>query len=364
MRKESARAIIIEDEKVLLMHRVRHGEEYWVFPGGGIEEGESSIEGLERECFEELGVKVRVNNLFFEKTSLKPEFLGIPELFYNCSIIGGELGTGTGPEWNGRDIEKYGTYALDWVSIGDMKDKTIYPIDLRDKIMESNKKIQNYSDEQIAKKIMDFCLGKYKFIFISGNGGSGKTTLSKSLISEINSRGVDANSIDTDDFMIDTEIRKNAKKEWIDANNNKRISDHGSVFKEAYHLDSLEAVVRSLVNNENTSYKPKKGGELIELKSDAPLTIIEGIGSAFLEKNEMVYSILLICDFSIEVNRRIDRARNGEDNLLREEVKKKCLERREQLETTVLSMKDNFDLELWSQEDYSFSVKRDGLNIF
>jgi len=206
-------------------------------------------------------------------------------------------------------------------------------------------------------------LGKYKFIFISGNGGSGKTTLSKSLISEINSRGLDANRIDTDDFMIDTEIRRNAKKEWIDANNNKRISDHGSVFKEAYHLDSLEEIFNSLMNNKDCSYKLKKGNELIALKSNYPLTIIEGIGSAFLEKKDMVYSILLICDLNIEVDRRINRARNGEDNLPREEVEKKVSERREQFEITVLSLRDNFDLELFSQDDYSFSIKRDNFDI-
>lgn len=135
MRSGAARAIIIEDGKVLLMHRDRHGEEYWVFPGGGVEEGEEAIEGLKRECMEEIGVEVKVNNLFFEKPSLKQEFLGQPELFYLCDIVKGEVGKGTGPEWNGRDVEEYGTYRLDWVPVEDMKGKTIYPIDLRDKII-------------------------------------------------------------------------------------------------------------------------------------------------------------------------------------------------------------------------------------
>jgi len=30
-------AIIIKDEKILLLHRINHGKEYYAFPGGGIE---------------------------------------------------------------------------------------------------------------------------------------------------------------------------------------------------------------------------------------------------------------------------------------------------------------------------------------
>lgn len=42
-------AIIIRDSKILLIHRKRPGREYWVFPGGGIEGNESSIEAVRRE---------------------------------------------------------------------------------------------------------------------------------------------------------------------------------------------------------------------------------------------------------------------------------------------------------------------------
>ncbi len=220
-----------------------------------------------------------------------------------------------------------------------------------------------YTDKEIIKKILDFCINKYKFIFISGNGGSGKTTFAKKLVEEVNLLGLKVNYIDTDEFMIDTDIRKNLKIEWIDSKNNKRISDHGSVFKEAYHLDSLEAVMHSLLNNKDSSYKSKSSKELIELKSDATINIIEGIASAFIEKNDMVYNILITCDLDTEVNRRIDRARNNENNLKREAVEKKSSERREQFEVTVLSNKDKFDLELFSLEGYFFRIERDNFNL-
>lgn len=222
---------------------------------------------------------------------------------------------------------------------------------------------QTYTDEEIAKKVVDFCLGKYKFIFISGNGGSGKTTLSKKLVEEINSRGLSTNRIDMDDFMIDYSIRKDLQKEWIDKKGNKRISYYTWPFKESYHLTSLEAIIHSLTKGKDSFYKPKKSNEFVEIKAEFPLTIIEGVGTAFLEKEQMIYGIFVMCDFKTEVDRRINRARDGETNLSREEVEEKATERNEQFEITILPEKNKFDLELWSLPDYSHRVDRDDFNV-
>lgn len=48
-------AIIVQDGKIALIKRVRDDEVYYVFPGGGIEEGETSEEATKREIYEELG---------------------------------------------------------------------------------------------------------------------------------------------------------------------------------------------------------------------------------------------------------------------------------------------------------------------
>ena len=39
--KDRVSAIIINDGKILLIHRFRDGKEYWVLPGGGVEQSES-----------------------------------------------------------------------------------------------------------------------------------------------------------------------------------------------------------------------------------------------------------------------------------------------------------------------------------
>ncbi len=47
-------AIIIRDGKILLIHRIKNGQEYFVFPGGGIIEHENAEDAVVREIKEEL----------------------------------------------------------------------------------------------------------------------------------------------------------------------------------------------------------------------------------------------------------------------------------------------------------------------
>ncbi len=63
-----AAAVIIENSKVLLTRRKRgeHLEGFWEFPGGKMEEGETPEICLERELFEELGVKTKVGEAILE----------------------------------------------------------------------------------------------------------------------------------------------------------------------------------------------------------------------------------------------------------------------------------------------------------
>lgn len=53
--EKRVRALIIEEDKILLIKRVKANLSYFVIPGGGVEAGESNEEALIRECREELG---------------------------------------------------------------------------------------------------------------------------------------------------------------------------------------------------------------------------------------------------------------------------------------------------------------------
>lgn len=55
-RRPSARGIVIKDGKVAMIHSKMY--DYFKFPGGGIEEGESPLEAMIREVREESGLTV------------------------------------------------------------------------------------------------------------------------------------------------------------------------------------------------------------------------------------------------------------------------------------------------------------------
>lgn len=81
-------AIIIKDNKILLMRRVKDGQEYYVFPGGGIKEGESDEDAIIREIKEELSLDAKIDKLAFQMENrgqeelyfLIKEFSGTPKL--------------------------------------------------------------------------------------------------------------------------------------------------------------------------------------------------------------------------------------------------------------------------------------------
>ena len=73
-------AIIINDGKVLLFHRIKQSKEYYVFPGGHRRVKETDLETLIREVDEETGLTIRADQaeLFME---LKKEGFGIEKYF-------------------------------------------------------------------------------------------------------------------------------------------------------------------------------------------------------------------------------------------------------------------------------------------
>lgn len=131
--KRRVRAIIIEDDKLLLIHRITKDRDYWAFPGGGVEESDANEKAaLVRECREELGLDVEVEGFYMETFfKLRGEEQG--QNFYFCRIIGGKLGTGQGPEHQ-PDGGYEGIYDLQRVAIRDLRNMNLVPEKVRDRL--------------------------------------------------------------------------------------------------------------------------------------------------------------------------------------------------------------------------------------
>lgn len=117
----TARAIIINDGKVLLFFRkrIKNGIEnvYYSLPGGHLEEGESFEDAVIREVKEEMNIDVRIIDYVGMNNISDCE-----EKIYHCEIISGDI------KFGGEELERCSDsnyYEIMWVSI-DKLDKDMF----------------------------------------------------------------------------------------------------------------------------------------------------------------------------------------------------------------------------------------------
>jgi uridine kinase len=226
--------------------------------------------------------------------------------------------------------------------------------------------IKNYYPGDLADKIIQYLhsTGK-KFLFLSGNGGSGKTELSK-LISILAAGYGHVNVLDMDDFVVDTKLRNSAKITWLDNEKGEQTGRYTTSFAASYFLQNIKAILYNIENGNNYYHWPKKALEAKEcrlLYGNAILTIIDGSGTVFLDKKEdNSASIFMQCSKEIEIARRIKRGRfSNEQNA--EEVYRQYAERNSQYKANIESHINEYGIVLDSLEDYSLNVIRDDYKI-
>jgi len=99
MKRISVRGIVVTEKGLAVIFRRKiNGDnikEYYVIPGGGVENTEDLEEALKRELKEELNIEVDIKDLAFKvETDERIEY------FYNCEYISGTF------ELNGEEIER------------------------------------------------------------------------------------------------------------------------------------------------------------------------------------------------------------------------------------------------------------------
>jgi len=127
--------VLIEDDKVALIERHRAGLEYYVFPGGGVDEGETVEQGAIREAMEELGVEVRL-----KQKVMIVNFGKSRQVYFLAERVSGKFGTGSGEEFTDSDPNDptEGIYIPIWMPIDELpQHEKVYPAELAKLVVES-----------------------------------------------------------------------------------------------------------------------------------------------------------------------------------------------------------------------------------
>ncbi|MEI6627647.1 MAG: NUDIX domain-containing protein [bacterium] len=135
MRNRSA-AIIIQNDKILLIHRLKEGREYYVFPGGGIENSETPEQTAVREVKEETSVDIKLEKLLYRHFYDNGE----TQYYYLASYISGN------PRMNSdtneaRKMKEDPTalYEPKWYELKDISQMILYPLEIRDWLIDDLK---------------------------------------------------------------------------------------------------------------------------------------------------------------------------------------------------------------------------------
>ena len=142
MERTRVAGIIPMEDGFALMHRKdvikrKDFQEYYTFPGGGLEAGETLEEGTIREIEEEFGIKVKIVKKLYEINSEK---FNQKEIFYLCEYVSGEFGTGTGPEFdNNPAYADCGKYIPEIIEVNKIKDILLVPQNVKEMFLEDLK---------------------------------------------------------------------------------------------------------------------------------------------------------------------------------------------------------------------------------
>lgn len=125
--RNSAKALIIRDGKMLVIKIKSVNEEWYIMPGGGQETEELLSNAVCREVAEELGINVEAKELVFVIEGVQGESFHRVDLVFLCKYIGiiknAELQS---------DTNQIG---YDWIEIKSLNHLPLYPSKLRRQIM-------------------------------------------------------------------------------------------------------------------------------------------------------------------------------------------------------------------------------------
>ena len=125
--RNSAKALVIRDGKMLAVKIEDSGESWYIMPGGGQETGEQLSEAVRREVAEELGLEVEPKELAFVVEGVQGETFHRVDLVFLCEYLR--------PIENARLHSDTNQTGVEWLEIATLNTSKLYPSRLRRQIM-------------------------------------------------------------------------------------------------------------------------------------------------------------------------------------------------------------------------------------
>lgn len=116
---ERSGIVLMKEDELALIKRVKNGRTYYTFPGGKVEWGETLEQAAVREAKEELGLDVAVGRCL-----IKVPYEGT-QYYFEAVATGGDFGTGQGEEFVHSDPNNM--YEAVWLPRTQLLQHTIIP---------------------------------------------------------------------------------------------------------------------------------------------------------------------------------------------------------------------------------------------
>lgn len=144
-------ALVISDDRILVIKRFHKGNNYFVLPGGGWESPETFEEGVVREVMEETSIDVEIIRLVFDLIVEDDS----RNVVYLCRYIKGEPILGNFNEKESMENNPSDTYEPMWLPINQLDTTKLYKLEFRDWFLENyiNRVLPNNPEKQSVRPL-------------------------------------------------------------------------------------------------------------------------------------------------------------------------------------------------------------------
>jgi 8-oxo-dGTP pyrophosphatase MutT (NUDIX family) len=128
--------IVEHEECLLLIQRKKNGPTYWVFPGGGVEQGEAREDAVVREVHEETSIEVTSPTLW---ATLPGDTDYAESHFYHCLYVRGVPALSSkSPEYKRMMTEEGNEYYPQWVPLSRLSSLQVFPQTIAEQLIHEH----------------------------------------------------------------------------------------------------------------------------------------------------------------------------------------------------------------------------------